>query len=245
MAKTLYHSELVKMGPVKVTVKSDVLPSKFQGKPPYLELLIGNNLRQYSTENNECADFFQGQKGRSFTIVAEGSREQAIITYVGEAAPDPEPEQQPARQPAKAKSNRPPAQPPASGSNQTANRPPPQQAPPPEQTNGQHAEAAARTPAPRQVETPEEKIRRAKEHANKVANVWLIAFRAGLYAREQIRSQLNQELGEQQFQACVSTIAVQLEKDGFHHQMPVGILDLGTAPQPAKTEKPKPADQPA
>jgi len=233
MSKTLYQSEMIKMGPVKVTVKSDVLKSKFQGKPDYVILQIGGEERNYNAENPECASFFEGQKGRSFTIVAEGTREEAIITYVGESAPDPEPEQPPAGK-AKPKSNRPPAQPPASRSKGTANRPPPpaQEESPPNGDDHPPAESrTAQRPPARPQESPEDKVRRAKEHANKVANVWIIAFKAGLYAREQIREQFTHEMSEAQFQSCVSTIAVQLEKDGFHHQMPTGILNLVPAAQ--------------
>lgn len=126
MAKTLYHSELVKLGPVEVTVKSDILQSKYPGKPDYVVLEIAGEERNYSFDTPECATPFEGQKGQTFTIVAEGSGKDgsATVTYVGEgggapqrkAAPQrPAPARQPARQPA-------PAQRPAA--------PPQQQRPP-------------------------------------------------------------------------------------------------------------------
>ena len=91
MAKTLFHSELVKMGPVKMTVKSDVLHSKYSKpndpKPPYVILDIGGTERTYNCENPSCESFFSGAKNQVITIIAEGSREDATITLVGEELP--------------------------------------------------------------------------------------------------------------------------------------------------------------
>ena len=181
-------------------------------------LAIAGEDYNYSTENDECAAFFDGQKGRAFTIVAEGSREQAIITYVGEAAPDPEP-----AQPAKAKSNRPPAKPPTSG-RKPAERPPAAQAEP-------AAAAPARQTAPTTqatrpaAETPEARLHRVKQQANRIANCWVVSYAAALYAKRQVKDQLGIEVTQDQFQACVATICVQMERDGMHHAMPTGGVD--------------------
>lgn len=230
MAKTLYHGELCKMSPVQVTITSDVLESKFPGKPPYVALKIDGEERNYNTENDDCADFFEGQKGRTFTIIAEGRDADASITYVGESAAgqtarDPEP-------PAKKDGRR--SRPPAEKPGRRSNAPPPAKestAPPPQTTPPPPRQRAAGPPPvnggkPPQ-ETPEQRVLRARQHANRVANVFLIAYSAGNFARLQVRDKFGQEMSEAQFQSCVSTIAIQLEKDGFHHQMPTGIIDLG------------------
>ena len=94
MAKTLYHSALRQLGPVRVTVESDVLQSKFSKpgapKPDYVILNIAGESWNYSLENPTCGDVFEGQKGNTFTIVAEGGgkgkEDSATVTYVGEAA---------------------------------------------------------------------------------------------------------------------------------------------------------------
>lgn len=94
MAKTLYHSQLKALGPTRVTVKSDVLKSKFSKpnapKPDYVILEINGEDFNYSSENEGCADFFNGSKGKTFTLIAEGggkgNEATAAITYVGEAA---------------------------------------------------------------------------------------------------------------------------------------------------------------
>lgn len=211
------------MGPVQVTVTTDVLPSKFKGKPPYVGLRIAGEDWSYSTENDECAAFFEGQKGRTFTIVAEGREQQAVLTYVGEAAPDPEPEREPAKPPAKAKSNRPPAGPPAG--KKTSAPPPAASAP----ATGTHPPAQTAPPEPQRrtvpAETPEQAVLRVKRHANKVANTWVVSYAAALYAKQQVKEQLGIEVTQDQFQACVATICVQLERDGLHHAMPGGGVD--------------------
>jgi len=88
----LYHSALKKMGPIRVTVQSDVLQSKFPGKPDYVCLRIGTEDFNYSLENPTCGDVFEGQKGNTFTIIADGGgkgkEDTATVTYVGEAADD-------------------------------------------------------------------------------------------------------------------------------------------------------------
>lgn len=105
MAKTLYHSELVKLGPVEVTVKSDILKSKYPGKPDYVSLTIGGEDRNYSFDTPECMTPFEGQKGQTFTIIAEGSGKDgtAVVTYVGEGGGTPQ------RKPAAKPLTRPPA----------------------------------------------------------------------------------------------------------------------------------------
>lgn len=93
MAKTLYHSALRQLGPVRVTVKSDVLQSKFSKpnapKPDYVILEISGEEWNYSLENPTCGDVFEGQKGNTFTVVADGGgrgkEDSATVTYVGEA----------------------------------------------------------------------------------------------------------------------------------------------------------------
>ena len=82
--KTLYHSELVKNGPTRVTVKTDLLKSKYNDKE-YVALIIGNDERNYNPENQACAEFWRGQKGKTFTVVAEGREAEATLTYVGES----------------------------------------------------------------------------------------------------------------------------------------------------------------
>ena len=131
-ARTLYHSSLVKLGPVMVTVKSDVSKSKFSGKPNYCYLAINGEEFGYSFDSPACEQFFTGQKGRSFMIQAEGRDADAKIIYLGEpgsqklaapvtppppAASAPQPGLPPPNvQPLAAPPRQPAATPPAAGS---------------------------------------------------------------------------------------------------------------------------------
>lgn len=84
--KTLYHSELSRMGKVSVRVMSDVMKSKFEGKPPYVFLEIDGTERVYSTENDQCAEALAGLRDKLVTLQARSSRETATIE-VSDASP--------------------------------------------------------------------------------------------------------------------------------------------------------------
>ncbi len=93
--KTLYHSELVKCGAVEVEVKTDVLKSKYDGKPDYVAIILDGEERLYNCENEACATFFDDLKGIKLTIQASGGREDALIQEV-----DSGPARPPAAKPA-------------------------------------------------------------------------------------------------------------------------------------------------
>ncbi|MDE2105730.1 MAG: hypothetical protein KGL39_51375 [Patescibacteria group bacterium] len=101
--KTLFHSELCKRGVTKVMVESDVLESQYPDKPPYVILKVDGEERYYNCENDSCAAFFEGQKGRIFSISAAGKKDEATLSYVGEPA---------SNLPPKPASQRPPSHPP-------------------------------------------------------------------------------------------------------------------------------------
>jgi hypothetical protein len=134
MAKTLYHSELCKLGPVEVTVKSDILKSKYAGKPDYVVLELDGEDRNYGFDTPECATPFEGQKGQTFTIVAEGSGKDgtAVVTYVGEGGGTPQrkPAARPQARPAAPNRATPPP------ARQNAPTPPPRPANQPPVPNG-------------------------------------------------------------------------------------------------------------
>jgi hypothetical protein len=162
-AKTLYHSALVKLGPVMVTVKSDVSKSKFAGKPDYCYLVINGEEFGYSFDSPACQQFFTGQKGRSFMIQAEGRDADAKIIYLGE----------PGSQKLAAPVTLPPAaQPPP------VNQPPAQHAPPPPPPQQRQAAPAA-TPPTAGSPPPPPGANMSNEEALKQTKVF-IARRASL-----------------------------------------------------------------
>ena len=113
--KGMFHSELSKLGPVEVLVKTDVMQSKFKGKLPYVVLECDDVERNLTLENDECAKAVEGLKGKRVTIEATGTREEArlIITNVqgGRSAAPQREERSPAAQtpPAEAKGQERPA----------------------------------------------------------------------------------------------------------------------------------------
>jgi hypothetical protein len=82
----IFHKTLCERGPVRITVDDN--PRYLKNKDAYvIDLTVGTDKVGYWAENEACKSFFDGQKGRTFTIIAEGSRDSATITYVGEQAP--------------------------------------------------------------------------------------------------------------------------------------------------------------
>ena len=89
MAKQIWHSELKSLGPVRVTIKSDILKSKWSKpndpKPDFVVLDVNGEQRNYTLENPSCGDVFRNRKEQTISIIAEGSGESATITYVGQS----------------------------------------------------------------------------------------------------------------------------------------------------------------
>ena len=83
MGKNIYQSELMTLGPVRVKVKTDVMASKFKGKPNYVVLEMDGAERNYTCENEACEAALRGLKGRTIMIEATGSREEAAIKVLG------------------------------------------------------------------------------------------------------------------------------------------------------------------
>lgn len=104
MSKTLYHSELVNMGPTRAIVASNVTPSKFEGKPPWVALDFQNGMpnRLYNIENDACGQAFDGHVGELVSFQAFGSRDTATIqiTDAQPAAGGQQPAQQQDQPPA-------------------------------------------------------------------------------------------------------------------------------------------------
>jgi hypothetical protein len=119
--KTMFHSELSKLGEVEALIKTPVMASKFQGKPPYVILEVEGEERIYNTENEGCEAAFDGLEGHRVVMEARGSRDDATIEILEDLGAESRPAErqpprgrQPARQPARserrpAREERPPA----------------------------------------------------------------------------------------------------------------------------------------
>lgn len=77
--KTLYHSELNKMGIINARVNSEPTASKYPDRPKFVVLEIDGTERFYDCENEECEFALTGLKDTWVELEAHGSREEASI----------------------------------------------------------------------------------------------------------------------------------------------------------------------
>ena len=221
-AKTLYHSQLCKLGPVMVTVKSDVSKSKFAGKPDYCYLVINGEEFGYSFDSPACQQFFAGQKGRSFMIQAEGRDADAKITYLGEpgsqklaapATPPPAAAPQPGLPP-------PNIQPPAVPPRQAA----PAATPPP---------AGNPPPPPGATMTNEEALKQTKVFIARRASLLKVAMVAVFKLDEEFQKLAGRKMSDDEFFWNTRLLYMSAESQGisiragFADRMPTNI-DLET-----------------
>lgn len=88
----IFHKTLVESSPTRITV--DGPPRKVaalkKARFGLVDITVhskseGDTEMSYWCENAECRDFFNGKRGQTFTITAEGNKEEAVIIYVGES----------------------------------------------------------------------------------------------------------------------------------------------------------------
>jgi hypothetical protein len=94
--KTLYHSELSKLGPVTIEITSDLMESKYKKGTYFVGVKLDGEERTLNIENDECGAALDQRKGQVLTIEATGSRESAEITIL-DTPPDEPAAQAPAR----------------------------------------------------------------------------------------------------------------------------------------------------
>ena len=80
--KTLYHSELVKLGPVEVEITTDLIESRYKKGTFIVGLRIDGEERTLAIENDDCGAALAERKGQVITIEASGSRESAEISII-------------------------------------------------------------------------------------------------------------------------------------------------------------------
>lgn len=85
--KSLYHSTLAKAGDVRLSIKSDVLASKYkkEGEAGHFYVIVQHDNDPEQTlliENEQCRSALEGLKGEDVTLRASGAREDARISIV-------------------------------------------------------------------------------------------------------------------------------------------------------------------
>lgn len=98
--KTLYHSELVKLGPVEVEITTDLIESRYKKGTYIVGLRIDGEERTLAIENDDCGAALAERKGQVLTIEASGSRESAEISILEGLPEAPAPKARPAARPA-------------------------------------------------------------------------------------------------------------------------------------------------
>ena len=73
MAKTLYHSALVKIGATQIDVLSDILESKFKKGTYYVLVRLDGEERSYGLDSQALMDELGDRKGQRLTVEARGS----------------------------------------------------------------------------------------------------------------------------------------------------------------------------
>jgi hypothetical protein len=77
--KTLYQSELIKLGLVAAKILSEPQDSQFPGKPRWVAMEVNGEERYYNCESVACEDALRGLKGQVVSLEAQGTREDATL----------------------------------------------------------------------------------------------------------------------------------------------------------------------
>lgn len=201
--KTVYHSALVAAGPMEITITSDVLASKFQGKPNYVSFNHAGKSHQLNLENARCEAALRGRTGQTVTIEASGTREEADIAVYAPSgqATQPAAAQQPPRQaPAPQQAAAPPAQ---------------RAAAPPQRQEAAPAQAELPTAA-----TPDDPVREAKQTIMQIANLYLeCSLCVQKYVAPSYKRLTGEEMSEAKQQAAASSIFIKADKLGLQTRM--------------------------
>ena len=223
-AKNLFHSGLVKMGPVMVTVKTEPTASKFPGKPAYCYLQINGEEFGYSFDSPACEQFFTGQKGRSFMIEASGRDADAKIVYLGE----------PGSQKLAAPVTPPPAVPPPAQNAPPPPAAPPRQSPPVHPATQAHQTAASIPPPPPAAHmTNEEALKQTKVFIARRASLLKVAIVAVHSLDMEFQKLAGRKMSDDEFFWNTRLLYMSAESQGisiragFADRMPTNI-DLET-----------------
>lgn len=218
--KTLYHSELVQRQEyVQVLIKSDVMASKFAGKPPYVIVELDGVERNYSCENDHIADLLRDLKGQTVVILAEGREDDAMITFdesgTVQATPAAPPPQKKTPPPAKTPPQR--------------SQPPARQTTAPATQNVANSRLATNPPPPAHQpqngntqETPADRFKRVKTYLNRSANTYLAVLEAALYIQAQHKAVHGMDLTPEHFQALTASLFIAADRALMLGVMPTG-----------------------
>lgn len=211
----MYHSEFVKLGPTRVTVKSDIKESTYRGKANYVILVVDGRDRYYEMENAECENFWTGHMGQTFTVEASGSRESAAFDYIGED----EPEQQ---------QEAPRATPPAARQAPAASQSPRAAGPP---------AAAAQRPPANPATDPKKALASVRVALSKQQSLVKLTLAATMNLAEDWKAKYGSDMPGDLFQSINAMFYIELNRKHPMDGMPVN-LDFKTMEPVTKVKAP-------
>ncbi len=185
--KTLYHGEFRSLGPVAVKVLSEPQPSVKQKGKFFVKLEIGGRMRYLHPENEACLEFWRGKNGQEFTVVAEGEREQATLTYVGKSGSTVK---KPVAKPAASSA--------AASSPEPAPKPPP--APP---RASRPATAPRQQAAATDAESP---LQHCKRYVARNASLAKVALKAAYAIKDEVETVTPQVMSNELFVAVFTSL---------------------------------------
>jgi hypothetical protein len=205
---TMYHSELRDtFSRVNVFVETDIMKSRYEGKPDYVMMKVGGMSRRYSIENPACAEVFNGQKGMTMDIEAKGKGDDASIevyNVTNEGQPEPQQPQQP--QPEPRQSHLPPAHRPAPSSQ-------PEYVQPDNERESLQPSSAVDSEA------------EVAKMLNRIAKVYSRSYDAGSAVRAAVLSKHGDQMSEGHFQGMVTALYIEACRKGAPQMMKVGQIN--------------------
>lgn len=199
----MFHSEAAQMSPLHCLVKTEPQKSKYEGKPPYVILVMDDGAeRNYTVENEACGNALRPLKGKKVMLQFTGSREDAAIAVLGAGAAPQSP----------------------------APEAPQQQAPP---QDFQSQPQRQRTPAPAAAQkTPEQLAAEDAQHAVKAkrevaqrAHLMFLCVKGAYYAAQQAFAHTGGELtlDADAVQRMGVSIYMDAQRDGLFQHLSVAI----------------------
>lgn len=241
--KTLYHSELVNLGPVEVDIKSDVKQSQYPNQNDYVIMVLDGYDRNYSCENDQCADALVGLQGKTVILEAIGSRDDAeIIVSEPTGGRQERRQREPARRDERQPQGRQERATPQRGERE------PRQERRQESRQEQAPERPAtetRRPATKPAPSPDDiakaeawAIHHFKQGLGRFINAEIMIHQAAVIARDEIKARTGYEVTEAGFQAMTSSAWIFLKDTGKTMALPSKLIPKAGAAAPKQSQAP-------
>lgn len=220
--KILYHSELCRLtdiGPTVMTIRTEPRDSKYQGKPPYVEVLLNGHVRNYNIENMDIEAALRDYTGQTVEFEAGGRDQEAYLNIVAAVTPSDEESGEYPDEEAEAEAGLAPQR-----------RPEPSRAP--RQAPARKAAPAQpqpRQPAPQRAVTPvsqdleskyTQHVTDVKKFLGKRRNGMILCIRAARSIQAELIAKEDAPLTTEQVQAVASSLFISGDRERKWDDMP-------------------------